>query len=80
MRWSGTLGRHVDDELHVLLDHLRAERLGDLLQLLPQAERGLLEFQLVGLDLREVEDVVDDPEQVLGRGVGDADVLLLLRA
>ena len=35
--------------------------------------------QLVGLDLREVEDVVEDAEQVARRGMGDADVLMRLR-
>ena len=56
----------------MLLDHLGAERLGDLLEHAPQAERRLLELEPVGLDLREVEQVVEDPEQVPRRGVRHA--------
>ena len=44
-----------------------------------KAERRLFELQLVGLDLREVEDVIEDAKQVARRRVGDADVLVRLR-
>ena len=37
-----------------------------------EAERRLFEVELLGLDLREVEDVVDDRQQVARRAVRDA--------
>ena len=57
----------VRDELDVLLDHRRPERLGDFLEHVPDAEGRLLDLQLVRFDLREVEDVVEDAEQVARR-------------
>ena len=42
------------------------EGLGHLFDEVAQIE-GLLELDLAGLDLRNVEDAVDDPEQCLGR-------------
>ena len=38
-----------------------------------------LQIQLAGLDLGEVEDVVDDAEQMLGRTLDLADIVELLR-
>ena len=69
----------MGDELDVLLDDRRPERLGDFLEHVPHAERRLLELQLVGFDLREVQDVVEDAEQVARGRMGDADVLVRLR-
>jgi hypothetical protein len=43
-----------------------------------QAEVDLLEVELAGLDLREVEDVVDDAEQAVGRALDEGEVFALL--
>ena len=75
----GDRRERVRDQLDVLLDHRCPECLGDFLEHLPNAERRLLELQLVCLDLREVEDVVEDAEQVAGGRMGDVDVLMRLR-
>ena len=71
--------QHVRNQLHVLLDHRRPERLGHLLEHGPHAERRFFELQLVRVNLREVENVVEDPEQVAGRRVGDAHELVRFR-
>ena len=62
----------------MLLDDDGAECVGDFLEHLPQAEGRVLEFELVGFDLREVEDVVEDAQQVPGRRVRDVDELVRL--
>ena len=51
-----------------------------LLEHVGQLEGDALHVQLAGLDLREVEDVVDDVHQVLGRLVDDGRALELLGA
>ena len=66
----GHRGQHVHDQLDVLLDHRRAAGLRELLEQAAQAEGRRLQLEPVGLDLREVEQVVEDPEQALRRGVG----------
>ena len=60
----GHRGQHVHDQLDVLLDHRRAVGLRELLEQAAQAEGRRLQLEPVGLDLREVEQVVQDPEQV----------------
>jgi hypothetical protein len=44
-----------------------------------QVERDAVEHQLAGLDLREVEDLVDDPQQVVGGLLDGAQVVELAR-
>ena len=68
----------MGDELDVLLHDDGPECFGDFLEDLPQAERRVLELELVGLDLRKVQDVVEDAQQVPGRRVSDSDELLRL--
>ena len=72
----GHRGERMGDELDVLLDHDRTECVGDFLENVSQAEGRALEFELVGFDFRKVEDVVQDPQEVLGRRVGDVDELV----
>ena len=74
----GNRGHRVRDEFDVLLDHRGPERLGDLLQHLTETERRLFELQLVRFDLREVQNVVENPQEVARRGVSHADVLMRL--
>ena len=47
-------------------------------QHVPQRELGVVELELAGLDLGEVEQVVDHVEQGIGRGLDDRQVLPLL--
>ena len=56
----------------------RRERLDRLGQGLPQGEGHRLELEPTGLDLRKVEDVVDDGEQGLARAVDGFGVVALL--
>ena len=52
---------------------------GGLFENVPQVELDRIEFHLAGLDLGEVEDVVDHGEQRIRRGAGGLDVVALLR-
>ena len=49
----------------MLLVRRRAEDRQGVLDQIAQIERDVVEDQLAGLDLREVEDLVDDPEQAV---------------
>ncbi len=59
--------RAVDDQREHIVDHLL------------HAEVGHLQPQLAGLDLRQVQDVVDDVQQVFGRGGDLAHLVELAR-
>ena len=60
-------GVDVHVEREALDDRLLAERAGDALDQAGQRERGLFQLQPAGLDLGEVEHVVDDAQQRLRR-------------
>ncbi len=51
---------------------------GDVFDDVAQIERRLLEFDLSGFDLGDIEDLVDDPEQYFGRALRGCDVAVLL--
>ena len=65
---AGTLGTIASRELEALLVRPRGEHPAGPLDRLAQVEVGRLELELAGLDLREVEDVVDDRQQRLAGG------------
>ena len=67
---SGTSGVDLADELEALVVR-RAARAARrrVVDALAQVEVERLELELAGLDLREVEDVVDDRQQRLGRAL-----------
>ena len=67
------------DQLQVLLVGGGGEDGQGVLDQLAQVERDVLQHQLAGLDLREVEDLVDDPQQAFGGLVDGAQVVLLAR-
>ena len=75
--------RHVGGEpvgqLQTLLVHLRRQGLHRVAEGVPEAEGGRLQLELPGLDLGEVEDVVQEPQQRLGGGFGQAEELALAR-
>ena len=60
-------GIDLDVEREPLDDRLLAERAGDAVDQAGERERGLLQLEAAGLDLREVEHVVDDAQQRLRR-------------
>ena len=60
----------VEHQLQPLGRGLLADQVGDVVQHLLELEVDVLDRQLAGLDLREVEDVVDDAQQVLARAAG----------
>ena len=71
-------GRDVGQELQPLVVRLLRGERGDGADDLVELEVGGLDVELAGLDLGEVEDVVDDRQQ-RGAGVVDlADVIALL--
>lgn len=71
-------GRRCDGEVETLLRGHRLERRLDVVEELLQRDALRIEVHLVGLDLRQVEDVVDQLEQVAPGRVDDARVLDLL--
>ena len=54
------------------------EHVGDRFQQLVQIERDLFQLELAGLDLRQVEHVVDQAQQHVGRRLGQLRVAPLL--
>ena len=67
----------VDAQLQPLFLDMADEQVVDVVEQHGQLEIQLFDAQLAGLDAREVEDVVDDAEQMVGRPADLADVLLL---
>ena len=59
----GHVGRDVGCELHALGGGLRGQRLDRALDQLHRRQVEGLEIEATGLDLREIEDVVDDAQQ-----------------
>ena len=72
------LARHVGGELQPFAAGVDRERLQRVAQRVARAEGDRFELELSRLDLREVEDVVDDREQGVRRGLDRLDVLALL--
>ncbi len=73
----GHIGVHMVDDLEILLLRPHRERLHGGAEAIAQPEGQRLEIQLARLDLREVQDVVEQPEQGVG-GVFDGGQKLLL--
>src|SRR6185369_1853190 len=75
-------GRHArideDHQIKILLGGLGPEELHRLLDALPEIEWARLELDLARLDLRKVEDVVDDREQALPGTANDLRTVELL--
>ena len=71
------VGVHVVRQLDVLAVKAGRERLHQGVEALAEAERVRLDNQLAGLHLREVEDVVDDVEQRVGRLAQGVEMLAL---
>src|SRR5882672_10903338 len=69
---------NVAGELQAFLLRADAESLHQILDGVPQRERDPLETEPARLDFREVQDVVDDREQRVGRSRDGVDVLALL--
>ncbi|KAF5031945.1 hypothetical protein DSECCO2_622480 [anaerobic digester metagenome] len=69
---------HRDDELHVLR-HAHADHRGDIVEHFPEVELDVLDDDLAGLDLREIEDVVQNAQKRLGRTLDLEQVIPLTR-
>ncbi len=63
----GHIGRDVARQLDVLLGGAHAEQPRRIFHAVPEIEFGPLEIEPAGLDLGEVEHVIDDLEQRFGR-------------
>ena len=68
MQVHGHIGGAVDNEIESLLAHLDGKHAGQPLQQIGKVEIGPLKLHAPCLDLRKVENVVDDRQQGLGRG------------
>ena len=75
----GHVGGHIEHQLQALGRGFLANQVGHVVQQRVQPELHTFDIQLAGLDLGEVQDVVDQPEQVLCRGLDLADVVVLAR-
>ena len=64
---AGTAGSTSNSELQPLLIRLEGQRLEHVAHQIAHRERDGFELQLARLDLREVEDVVEDRQQRVGR-------------
>ena len=77
-RASGTSGGDVVRQLQLLLCRPRRQRLQRVAQGVAQIEIDRLQLELAGFDLREVQDVVEQPQQRIGRLLHQVQVLALL--
>ncbi|MPN39439.1 hypothetical protein SDC9_186967 [bioreactor metagenome] len=66
---SGEIRRQIDIEAQPLFRHLVADQAQQVFHRLAEAEPGALEDQALGFDLRDVEDVVDDVQEMARRRV-----------
>ena len=55
------------------------QRLQRFVERIAQTERRVGQAELAGLDLREVEDVVDDSQERVGRALDQTEILALAR-
>src|SRR5271157_1834760 len=74
----GNLRSDLANHLEVLLMGAQRDAPDGFVESVPQIEFDGVEFDPAGLDLGEIEDVVDDGEQRIGRGAGGLDALPLL--
>ena len=74
----GHVRLHVADQLQPLLVGPHGQGPQGVADRRPQREVGRVQLQLAGLDLGEVEQVVDDAEQVVGRGLDRLEALPLV--
>ena len=74
----GHLRLDLAGQLQPLPVGAEGQRPEGLPQDVPQGEVGVVELELAGLDLGEVEQVVDHLQQGIGRGLDDRQVLALL--
>ena len=72
-------GLDLEDQFQALGGGLLAHQVPDILQDLVEIEVDILDRQLARLDLREIENVVDDAEQVLARTLDLQHVVALAR-
>ena len=70
---------HQADQLQAFLVGRGGEHGQGVLEQIAQVERGAVEHQLAGFDFREVENLVDDAEQVVGRLFDGVQVIELAR-
>src|SRR5690606_8999813 len=71
----GQVGGSGDDELQALGRGAGLEAGGDVAQELGEVEGGGAQLELAGLDLGEVEDLVDHAQEVFAAGADDVDAL-----
>ena len=76
---AGNFGRVPQHEVKLPVVDLRRQHFIDLLDGQAQVERNGLDGQFAGLDLGEVQDVVDDGEQPLPRTAHGVGIVALLR-
>ena len=72
---AGQVARRGEEQLEALFLGLQTEHVGHLLDHGFECEGHVFEFEVAGFDLRHVEDVVEDLQQVLGGAMRLLDVV-----
>ena len=75
---AADVGRRLDVERDVVLDQAVADAFGRGVHGLADVDRAEIERHRAGVDGGEIENVVDDREQRVGRGVDVAEIFALL--
>ena len=73
----GDFRSDVEEQLDAAFARLGLTDIGDVLQIVVEAECGVFDLHFSGLDFRDVENVVDDAEQPLGCIIDLAQVVFL---
>ncbi len=73
------VGRNATGQLQILLMRPQGERLHDVVQSVSQIEVRGIEQEFAGLDLGEIQNVVDDREQRICRALDRQQAVALLR-
>ena len=75
---SGHIGIDMANHFESLGVATQPKRLHGCVKALAQSERSGIDLELACFDLREIEDVVDDLQQRIGRGLHHTEVIPLL--
>ena len=75
----GHVCRHIEHRLYRPVAHTHTQHRGGSVEQLVQGKRGVLQMQLIGLYLGEIQYVVDQSFQDLGRQFHFADIVALAR-
>ena len=74
----GHIRRNIADQLQPLVVRTQGHHFHGFVHGAAQMEGNMFDLQLAGLNLGEVQNIVDHPQQGIGRTLHNADVFALL--